>query len=79
MTLKEHDESAPQRRWVEGVVTAKVLDRQAVTLRSAEFHGTEFSVPDAQLWRDIEVGAMGIAETDHGELLGWRSLAPERG
>jgi hypothetical protein len=75
MTL-ERDQDAPQRRWVEGVVTAKVVDRQTVTLRSAEFHGTEFSVPDAQLWKDIDVGAMGIAETDAGQLVGWRPLAP---
>ncbi len=69
------DESAPSRRWVEGVVTAKVVDRQTVTLRSAEYDGTEFAVPDAQLWKDIEVGAMGIAETDSGDLVGWRLLA----
>jgi hypothetical protein len=79
MSESQFDEAAPQRRWVEGVVTAKVVDRQTVTLRSAEFHGTELSVPDAQLWNDIEVGAMGIAETDAGELLGWRSLAPPHG
>ena len=72
----ERDETAPLRRWVEGVVTAKVIDRQAVTFRSAEYEGTEFSVPDAQLWKDIELGTMGIAETDAGELVGWRSLAP---
>jgi hypothetical protein len=72
----ELDKNAPVRRWVEGVVTAKVVDRQTVTLRSAEYHGEEFNVPDAQLWKDIEVGAMGIAETDDGALLGWRSLAP---
>ena len=76
MTEIERDQDAPQRRWVEGVVTAKVVDRQTVTLRSAEYHGTEFSVPDAQLWKDIDVGAMGIAETDAGELVGWRLLAP---
>ena len=69
----------PLRRWVEGVVTAKVVDRQTVTLHSAEFHGTELSVPDAKLWREIEVGAMGIAETDAGALVGWRSLRPPRG
>jgi hypothetical protein len=66
----------PVRRWVEGVVTAKLLDRQAVHLQSAEFDRAEFSVPDTQLWRDIQVGAMGIAETDTGELVGWRSLTP---
>ena len=76
MTDLERDEGAPVRRWVEGVVTAKLVDRQTVTLRSAEYHGTELSVPDARLWRDIEVGAMGIAETDAGELVGWRLLAP---
>jgi hypothetical protein len=76
MTHAERDERAPLRRWVEGVVTAKVVDRQTVTLRSAEYAGTEFGVPDAELWRDIEVGAMGIAETDDGDLVGWRSLAP---
>ena len=76
MTDIEHDETAPLRRWVEGVVTAKLIDRQTVTLRSAEYEGTEFSVPDAQLWKQIEVGAMGIAETDDGDLVGWRSLAP---
>jgi len=75
MTIeREHD--APHRRWVEGVITAKVVDRQTVTLRSAEYEGTEFSVPDAQLWKDIDVGAMGIAETDAGDLVGWRSLTP---
>jgi hypothetical protein len=76
MTQIERDEAAPVRRWVEGVVTAKVVDRQTVTLRSAEHEGTEFGVPNAQLWKDIEVGAMGIAETDHGKLVGWRLLAP---
>jgi hypothetical protein len=76
MTNADLEDGAPVRRWVEGVVTAKVVDRQTVTLRSAEFHGTEFSVPDVQLWRDIEVGAMGIAETDAGELVAWRLLAP---
>ena len=76
MTQIERDHDAPKRRWVEGVVTAKVVDRQTVTLRSAEYDGTEFSVPDEQLWKDIEVGAMGIAETDAGDLVGWRLLAP---
>jgi hypothetical protein len=76
MTYTEPDHDAPLRRWVEGVVTAEVVDRQTVTLRSAEYEGTEFSVPDAQLWKDIDVGAMGIAETDAGDLVGWRLLAP---
>lgn len=76
MTRIEHDEAAPVRRWVEGVVTTKVVDRQTVTLRSAEHQGTEFGVSNTQLWKDIEVGAMGIAETDEGELVGWRSLSP---
>ena len=76
MTKVELEDGAPVRRWVEGVVTAKVIDRQTVTLRSAEHHGTEFSVPDPKLWRDIDVGAMGIAETDAGDLVGWRLLAP---
>ena len=76
MTKADLEDGAPVRRWVEGVVTAKVIDRQTVTLRSAEYEGTEFSVPDIQLWKDIEVGAMGIAETDAGELVGWRLLAP---
>ena len=72
----EREERAPVRRWVEGVVTAKVVDRQVVRLRSAEYDGTEFSVPDEQVWKDIEVGCMGIAETDGGQLVGWRSLTP---
>jgi hypothetical protein len=72
----EREEGAPVRRWVEGVVTAKVIDRQAVRLRSAEYDGTEFSVPDEQVWKDIEVGSMGIAETDGGRVVGWRTLAP---
>ena len=76
MTNVEPYEGTPRRRWVEGVVTAKVLDRRTVVLRSAEYHGSEFSVPDPQLWKEIEVGTMGIAETDAGELLAWRSLAP---
>ena len=76
MTNSELDEDLPRRRWVEGVVTAKVVDRQTVTLRSAEYDGTEFSVPDEAVWKDIEVGAMGIAETDAGDLVGWRLLAP---
>jgi hypothetical protein len=76
MTKADLEDGAPVRRWVEGVVTAKVVDRQTVTLRSAEYHGTEFSVPDAQLWKDIDVGAMGIAETNAGVLVGWRLLAP---
>lgn len=66
----------PTRRWVEGVITAKVVDRRAVRLRSAEHEGTEFSVRDSNVWRAIEVGTMGIAETDAGELVGWRSLSP---
>jgi hypothetical protein len=28
------------------------------------------------VWEEIQVGAMGLAETDSGQLLGWRSLAP---
>ena len=76
MTNADREDGAPVRRWVEGLVTAKVVDRQTVTLRSAEYDGTEFSVPDGQLWKDIEVGAMGIAETDAGDLIGWRLLAP---
>ena len=76
MSPIENDDAAPTRRWVEGVVTAKLVDRHTVTLRSAEYEGTEFSVPSAQLWKDIDVGAMGIAETDNGDLVGWRSLAP---
>jgi ketosteroid isomerase-like protein len=64
------------RRWVEGVVTAKAVERQTVRLRSAEYEGSEFSVRDEQLWRQIEVGSMGIAETDGGELVGWRRLGP---
>ena len=76
MTKADLEDGGPVRRWVEGVVTAKVVDRQTVTLRSAEYDGTEFSVPDSQLWKNIEVGAMGIAETDAGELVGWRPLAP---
>ena len=63
------------RRWVEGVVRAKVVDRQTVCLQSAEHDGAEFSVRDTDLWKDIQVGAMGIAETDGGELVGWRPLA----
>ena len=62
------------RRWVEGVVSAKVVERQTVRLRSAEHDGSEFSVSDSDLWKRIEVGAMGIAETDGGELVGWRPL-----
>jgi hypothetical protein len=76
MTNADREGGAPVRRWVEGLVTAKVVDRQTVTLRSAEYDGTEFSVPDGELWKDIEVGAMGIAETDAGDLIGWRLLAP---
>ena len=69
--------NGPTRRWVEGVVTAKVVDRRAVTLRSAEHEGSEFSVRDSNVWRAIEVGTMGIAETEAGELVGWRSLSPQ--
>lgn len=64
------------RRWVEGVVSAKLVERQAVRLRSAEHDGAEFSVRDPELWKQIEVGAMGMAETDRGELVGWRPLRP---
>jgi ketosteroid isomerase-like protein len=63
------------RRWVEGVVSSKIVDRQTVRLQSAEHDGAEFSVGSPDLWKEIEVGAMGIAETDGGELLGWRPLA----
>ena len=62
------------RRWVEGVVSSKIVDRQTVRLRSAEHDGSEFSVRDPELWKEIQVGAIGIAETDAGELLGWRPL-----
>jgi hypothetical protein len=75
----KREEGAPVRRWVEGVVTAKVIDRRSVVLRSAEHDGTELSVPDPAVWKDIQVGAMGIAETDAGELLDWRSLVPPQG
>ena len=68
----------PTRRWVEGVVTAKAIDRRTVRLRSAEHDGREFSVRDSDVWRAIEVGTMGLAETDAGELIGWRSLEPPR-
>jgi ketosteroid isomerase-like protein len=67
------------RRWVEGVVRSKVVDRQTVRLQSAEHDGAEFSVRDPAVWEEIEVGAMGIAETDGGELLGWRPLANRGG
>jgi ketosteroid isomerase-like protein len=71
------DESGgPVRRWVEGVVSAKLVDRQAVRLRSAEYDGSEFSVRDPDVWKQIEVGALGIAETDGGELVAWRPLTP---
>ncbi len=66
----------PVRRWVEGVVTAKLVDRQTVHLQSAEYDRAEFRVPDREVWKRITVGTMGIAETDAGELLGWRSLRP---
>jgi ketosteroid isomerase-like protein len=62
------------RRWVEGVIRAKLVDRQTVRLKSAEHDSAEFSVRDPQLWKEIEVGTMGIAETDCGELVGWRPL-----
>ena len=62
------------RRWVEGVVSSKVVDRRTVRLQSAEHDGAEFSVRDPDLWQQIEVGTMGIAETDAGELIGWRPL-----
>jgi ketosteroid isomerase-like protein len=70
------DAAGPARRWVEGIVTAKVVERMAVRLRSAEYEGAEFSVHDGDLWREIQVGALGIAETDAGQLLGWRPLTP---
>ena len=57
-------------------MTAKVVDRRAVTLRSAEHEGSEFSVRDSDVWRAIEMGTMGIAETEAGELVAWRSLSP---
>ena len=79
MTNVERDENAPVRRWVEGVVTAKVIDRRTVVLRSAEYDGNEFTVPDSQVWRAIQVGTMGIAETDAGELVAWRSLSGPEG
>jgi ketosteroid isomerase-like protein len=68
------DDDGPTRRWVEGIVTAKIVERLAVRLRSAEHDGAEFSVKDAELWKEVEVGALGIAETDAGELVGWRPL-----
>ena len=72
------EEGGPPRRWVEGIVTAKIVERLAVRLRSAEHDGAEFSVRDADLWKEIDVGALGIAETDAGELVGWRRLTPPR-
>ena len=74
LALKAAGLDGPTRRWVEGIVTAKIVERLAVRLRSAEHDGAEFSVKDADLWRDIDVGALGIAETDAGELVGWRPL-----
>ena len=66
----------PVRRWVEGVVTAKLVDRRTVHLRSAEYDGAEFRVPDPDVWKEIRVGTIGIAETDADQLVGWRSLRP---
>jgi hypothetical protein len=71
-------EGGPARRWVEGVVLSKIIERQTVRLRSAEYDGAEFSVADPEVWRQIDVGALGMAETDGGELLGWRPLSPPR-
>ena len=62
------------RRWVEGVVRSKVVDRQTVRLQSPEHDGAEFRVRDPDLWKEIRVGAIGIAETEAGELVGWRPL-----
>ena len=64
----------PPRRWVEGVVTSKLVDRLTVRLTSAEYDGSEFSVGDVDVWKEIEVGALGMAETDGGQLLSWRRL-----
>ena len=77
LALKAAGLAGLARRWVEGVVTAKVIERQTVRLKSAEYDGTEFSVRDPELWRRIDVGALGMAETDGGELLGWRPLRPQ--
>lgn len=71
-------QAGPARRWVEGVVTSKIVERQTVRLRSAEYDGSEFSVRDPEVWRQIDVGAMGMAETDGGELVGWRPLGIAR-
>jgi ketosteroid isomerase-like protein len=69
------DETAgPSRRWVEGIVTAKMVERRAVKLRSAEYDGAEFSVTDSGVWGVIDVGAMGIAETEGGRVVAWRPL-----
>ena len=70
------DHGGLSRRWVEGRVSAKAVERQTVRLRSAEHRGAEFSVRDPELWKEIEVGMLGIAETDRGELVGWRPLVP---
>ena len=69
-------EEGPTRRWVEGIVTAKIVGRRAVRLRSAEYDGAEFSVADTGVWQAIEAGAMGIAETDGGQVVAWRPLKP---
>jgi len=79
MTDEERLEDGSGRREVEGVVTAKLLDRQTVHLRSSEHDGVELSVPDLAVWREIEVGTIGIAETDSGRLVGWHSLRPSGG
>ena len=69
-------ENGPTRRWVEGIVTAKIVGRRAVRLRSAEYEGAEFSVADTGVWQAIDVGAMGIVETDGGQVVAWRPLKP---
>ena len=76
----ELEHRAPaSRRWVEGVVTSKLVDRRTVRLSSAEYEGSEFSVGDAEVWKEIEVGALGMAETDGGQLLSWRRLGRPSG
>lgn len=64
-------ESGLMRRWVEGIVRAKLEDRRAIVMDAPEFDGNEFSVAGGA-WEQIVVGATGFAEVEHGQVLSWQ-------
>ena len=64
-------ESGLMRRWVEAVIREMFPDRRAVSMDAPEFDGNEFSVA-GDVWDELSVGAEGLAEIEHGQLITWQ-------